>query len=320
MSDKIANLASEDDFERISPLKSTLRKLWRNPSARIGGILAFVMVAIAILVPLLDNYDAVRDRNLRGRYSEPDCVVGYISAFFGGELDSETYDFACEYPFGADKNGRSIFRRVGHGMSVSLSVSVLVVGLALFVGTLIGLSAGFFGGWVDSLLMRSMDIILAFPALLLAIVLVTIFGAGLTNGMIAIAVTQVPIYARLSRSMAISIRETEYVMSARSLGASEWRILWRHVLPNSLSPIIVQSTLLMGTAVIETASLGFLGLGQQPPFPELGKMLAESQQALLSGKWWLMVFPGFTIVLIVLGFNLLGDGLRDALDPRLNKS
>lgn len=320
MSDNIARIDSEPQGDLNSPLRNTILRLWGNPSARLGGFLAFLMVAIAILVPLLDNYDAVRDRNLRGRYNEPDCIVGHINAMMNGTVNSEIYEYTCEYPFGADKNGRSIFRRVGHGMSVSLSVSVLVVALALFVGTAIGLSAGFFGGWADSILMRSMDIILAFPALLLAIVLVTIFGAGLTNGMIAIAVTQVPIYARLSRSMAITIRETEYVMSARSLGASEWRILWRHVLPNSLSPLIVQSTLLMGTAVIETASLGFLGLGQQPPYPELGKMLAESQQSLLSGAWWLMVFPGITIVLIVLGFNLLGDGLRDALDPRLNKN
>lgn len=322
MSDKveIVKLDTEPLGELNSPFRNTMLRLWGNPSARLGGFLAITMIIIAILVPLLDNYDAKSDRNLRGRYNEPDCAVGYVNAVVSGTANSELYEYSCEYPFGADKLGRSIFRRVGHGMSVSLQVSVYVVIIALIAGTLIGLTAGFFGGWRDSVLMRLMDIILAFPSLLLAIVLVTIFGAGLTNGMIAIAVTQIPIYARLSRSMAITIRETEYVMSARSLGASEWRILFRHVLPNSLSPLIVQSTLLMGTAVIETASLGFLGLGQQAPFPELGKMLAESQQGLLSGKWWLMVFPGIVIVLIVLGFNLLGDGLRDALDPRLNKN
>ncbi len=321
-STKVAKIEAEETMVPHRTMwQDTLERLLRNPSARIGGIIVLVMISLAVLVPILDDYDPVRDNNLRARYAEPDCVIGWFSALASGELTAEnsTYEFTCEYPFGADKSGRDILRRVGHGMSVSLSVSVLVVFLALFVGTGLGITAGFFGGWADSMIMRFMDIILAFPALLLAIVLVTIFGAGLTNGMIAIAVTQVPIYARLSRSMAISIRNMEYVQAARSLGGSEWRILWRHVLPNSLSPLIVQSTLLMGTAVIETAALGFLGLGQQPPYPELGKMLADSQQSMYSGKWWVMIFPGLAIVLIVLGFNLLGDGFRDALDPRLKR-
>jgi len=319
----VAKLKTDESIiQRQTPLQKTLGKLRRNPSARVGGVLVAVMVTLALLIPILDNYDARSDRNLRGRYDPPDCVYGFGRAFFTGELFAaeSDYTFTCQYPFGADKNGRSIFRRVGHGMVVSLGVSVLVVFLALFVGSTIGLIAGVGRGWTDTVLMRVMDIILAFPALLLAIVLVTVFGAGLRNGMIAIAVTQVPIYARLARSMALSIREEEYVLATRSLGASESRILLAHVLVNSLSPLIVQSTLLMGTAVVETAALGFLGLGQQPPYPELGKMLADSQSALLSGTWWVMVFPGITIVLIVLGFNLLGDGLRDALDPRLSDS
>lgn len=321
-STKVAKIQAEDTMVPHRTMwQDTFSRLRRNPSARFGGMIVLVMIGLAVLIPIVDDYDPVRDNNLRARYTEPDCVIGWFSALTSGELTDEnsTYEFTCEYPFGADKSGRDILRRVGHGMSVSLSVSVLVVILALFIGTGLGISAGFFGGWTDTVIMRFMDIILAFPALLLAIVLVTIFGSGLTNGMIAIAVTQVPIYARLSRSMAISIRNMEYVQAARSLGGSEWRILWRHVLPNSLSPLIVQSTLLMGTAVIETAALGFLGLGQQPPYPELGKMLADSQQSMYSGKWWVMIFPGVTIVLIVLGFNLLGDGFRDALDPRLKR-
>jgi len=321
MSDVAKIQAEETMVPHRTMWQDTLSRLSKNPSARIGGVIVLVMVALAILVPILDDYDARRDSNLRARYAEPDCVIGWIGALSSGELAApdSTYEFTCEFPFGADKSGRDILRRVGHGMSVSLSVSVLVVFIALFTGTALGITAGFFGGVLDSVIMRSMDIILAFPALLLAIVLVTIAGAGLVNGMIAIAVTQIPIYARLSRSMAISIRNTEYVQAARSLGGSEWRILWRHVLPNSLSPLIVQSTLLMGTAVVETAALGFLGLGQQPPYPELGKMLADSQQSMYSGKWWVMIFPGMAIVLIVLGFNLLGDGFRDALDPRLKR-
>lgn len=312
----ISDTGTPEQIRHISQTRETLTRLWHNPTARVGGVLVFVMVTLAILVPLLDNYDAVRDRDLRARYAEPDCIIGWFSAILSeGGVPEE--GITCEHPMGADKNGRDIMRRVGHGISVSLSVGVLVVVLSLFAGTAIGLAAGFLGGWVDSLFMRLMDVILAFPALLLAIALVTVAGPSLVNGMIAIAVTQIPIYARLARSMSISIRNNEYVTASRSLGAGNSSILMRHVLPNSLAPLIVQSTLLMGTAVVETAALGFLGLGQQPPFPELGKMLADSQQSLASGKWWVMLFPGMAIVLIVLGFNLFGDGLRDALDPKL---
>ncbi len=319
MSD-VAKIDASDSPERESTLTSTLRRLGQAPNARIGGFLVFVMVSLAILVPLLDTGYDPRDADLRARYQEPDCIVGWFGALTNGSLAE--YEFTCEYPMGADKTGKGIMRRVGHGMSVSLTVSLLVVTVALVTGTTVGLVAGFIGGWADSVLMRGIDIMLAFPALLLAIVLVTVLQgsqiSGLFKGMIAIAITQIPIYARLARSMAISIRETEYVMAARSLGASNSRLLIHYVLPNSLSPLIVQSTLLMGTAVVETAALGFLNLGQEPPHPELGKMLADSQQSLQSGKWWVMAFPGLAIVLIVLGFNLLGDGLRDALDPRLN--
>jgi peptide/nickel transport system permease protein len=294
-------------------VQDTLSRLRRSPSARIGGLIVFIMVALSIAVPVLDRgYDATGDRNLPARYDPPDCVVGV--------LRGEDYNFSnmpCEYPMGADKNGRSIMRRVGHGMSVSLVAGVFSVALSVSVGTVIGLTSGYLSGWVDSLAMRLMDVILAFPSLLLAIALVTVAGPSLTNGMIAVSITQIPLYARLSRSMAISIRNMEYVTAARSIGANNGYIVFRHVLPNSLAPIIVQTTLGLGTAVVETAALGFLGLGQQPPFPELGKMLADSQESLASGKWWVMLFPGLAIILIVLGFNLLGDGLRDALDPRL---
>ncbi len=296
---------------RVTPLQSILLRLWQNPNARLGGMLAAVMVAIAILVPVLDaGYDATRDRNLRARYAEPDCLIGWGIGTLEGE-------WSCDHPFGADKLGRDIFRRVGHGMSTSLRVGVFVVIIATSIGSLVGLLAGFLGGWFESISMRLMDILLAFPALLLAIALVSMRGAGLMNAMYAIAITQIPIFARLARSMALSLRSSEYVLAARSLGASDWRLLSAHIFPNSLAPLIVQSTLLLGTAVVETAALGFLGLGQQPPTPELGKMLAESQQSLQSGKWWVMFFPGITIITIVLGFNLLGDALRDALDPRL---
>ncbi|MCY4009486.1 MAG: ABC transporter permease [Anaerolineaceae bacterium] len=306
-----ANATETKQGHRITPLQSILLRLWQNPNARLGGAIVCLMVALAILVPLLDaGYDPSRDRNLRARYAEPDCLIGWGLRTLEGE-------WSCDHPFGADKLGRDILRRVGHGMSTSLRVGVFVVIIATSVGSLIGLLAGFLGGWFESIAMRIVDILLAFPALLLAIALVSMRGAGLMNAMYAIAITQIPIFARLARSMAISLRSSEYVLAARSLGASEFRLLSAHVFPNSLAPLIVQATLLLGTAVVETAALGFLGLGQQPPAPELGKMLAESQQSLQSGKWWVMFFPGITIVTIVLGFNLLGDALRDALDPRL---
>jgi peptide/nickel transport system permease protein len=300
--------------ERLALVADFLRRLWRSPSARIGGFVVLMTVGISIGVPLFDHYDATRDRDLPARYSEPDCLIGVIRTHLNGDPNPMSLsDMPCEHPFGTDKVGRNIMRRVGHGMSVSLEAGVIAVSLSLVVGALTG-------GWMDSISMRIMDVILSFPSLLLAVAIVTMSPPpSLRKAMVAVAVTQIPVFARLARSMAISVRNQEYVTAATSVGARRSGILLRHVLPNSLAPLIVQSTLGLGTAVIETAALGFLGLGQQPPYPELGKMLAESQQSLASGKWWVMVFPGAAIILIVLGFNLFGDGLRDVLDPRLKK-
>lgn len=307
--------------KRYSFVKDTLQRMSRSPSARLGGFLVVVIVLLSIGVPILDDYNALRDRNLPARYAAPDCIIGWMDSFLNDREERVSLsNMSCEYPFGADKNGRSIFRRVGHGMAVSLVAGLFSVALAVTIGTVIGLTSGYLSGWVDSVAMRSMDILLAFPALLLAIAIVTVSGPGLRNGMIAVAITQIPIYARLSRSMAISVRNQEYVLAARSIGTGDLTIVRRHIFPNSLAPLIVQATLGLGTAVVETAALGFLGLGQQPPYPELGKMLAESQESLASGKWWVMLFPAIAIILMVLGFNLLGDGLRDSLDPRLRGS
>ena len=306
--------------DRMEVLRDFLRRLWASPSARVGGVIVLFTIGLSAGVTIFDNYDASRDSSLPDRYAVPDCIIGYVRSHLSDtEPDMALGDMSCKLPFGADKIGRDIMRRVGHGMSVLLRAGLIAVTLSLSLGTITGLTGGYMGGWIDSLLMRIMDVILAFPSLLLAVAIVTVAGPSLENGMIAVAITQIPVFARLARSMAISIRNTEYVIAAQSVGAGHGGILWRHVLPNSLAPLIVQTTLGLGTAVVETAALGFLGLGQQPPFPELGKMLAESQQSLASGKWWVMVFPGAAIVLIVLGFNLLGDGLRDVLDPRLKK-
>lgn len=281
--------------EYVPEWKALWARFRRNRSARIGAVIVFFYLAIALLVPVLDDYNARRDQNLPARFSPP----------------------SLEHPFGTDNIGRDIMRRVGHGAVVSLSVSVISVTFSVLVGVTLGQIAGFLGGLIDSVVMRIMDIMLAFPSLLLAIALVAIFGPGLRNAMLAIAIVNIPVYARLARSMAISVRSEDFVLAAESVGARRVHILWRHILPNSLAPLIVQATLGLGTAVVETAALGFLGLGQQAPFPELGKMLAESQQYLITGAYWGMLFPGIAITLVVLGFNLLGDGLRDTLDPKL---
>ena len=233
------------------------------------------------------------------------------------DLSSRLEPPSAEHWFGTDDLGRDVFRRVLHGARVSLQVAILSVSISLLFGSMIGLVAGMVGGWSDSVLMRLMDIMLAFPYVLLAIALVTTLGPGLRNTMIAIGIVYIPVYARLSRSVALSLRNEDYVLAARSIGSKQHRILFSHIVPNGLSPIIVQATLSMGIAVLDAAALGFLGLGQQPPYPEWGKMLVDSLQFILSGSWWVMLFPGLAIMLTVLGFNLLGDGLRDAMDPRI---
>lgn len=272
-----------------------LRRLSHSTNAWIGLALVFVFLAVAILAPIVDPYDARSDLDLRARLNPP----------------------SLEHPFGTDDLGRDVLRRVIHGARVSLQVAVLAVAISLSFGSLLGLIAGMTGGLVDNFLMRLMDIMLAFPYVLLAIALVAALGPGLRNTMIAIGIVYIPSYARLARSMALSLREEDFVTAARSIGAGKGRILFIHIVPNGLSPIIVQATLSMGTAVLDAAALGFLGLGQQPPFPEWGKMLVDSLQFILSGSWWVMLYPGLAIMMTVLGFNLLGDGLRDALDPRL---
>ncbi len=217
---------------------------------------------------------------------------------------------------GMDEVGRDMLSRIIYGSRVSLEVGFLSVIGAIMLGVLIGATSGYAGGWVDNVVMRLMDILLAFPSLLLALAIVTILGPGLLNMLYAIAIVSIPTYARLVRASVLSEKETDYVLAARAIGASHPRILFRQIMPNALTPIIVQGTLGIGTAILDAAALGFLGLGAQPPTPEWGTMLSRAQQVFFSAPH-IGIFPGLAIMLAVLGFNLLGDGLRDALDPRL---
>lgn len=223
---------------------------------------------------------------------------------------------SSDHLFGTDDLGRDVLSRVIYGARVSLWVGFFSVCASVIVGCFLGLIAGYYGGWVDTIISRCFDIILAFPSILLSIAIVTILGLGLTNALIAVAIVGIPTYGRLIRSRVISVSEEEYIASARVIGMSRSRILIKYVLPNSIAPVIVQATLGFGSAIISAASLGFLGLGAQPPTPEWGAMISQSRQYLLT-SYWTVLYPGLAIMLTVLGFNMLGDGLRDALDPKM---
>lgn len=271
------------------------RRLVANRLARFGMAIAAFFIFVALVSPIVSPYDAKTDSNLLERFQEP----------------------SLSHPLGTDEQGRDLLRRIAYGSQASLGVGLGAVSVAVIIGTLIGLISGFLGRSIDLVLMFLMDILLAFPGLLLAITVVALIGPGLRNSLLAISVVSIPVYARIARSTVLGLKQNEFVQAARAVGAPEGRILFHHIFPNSLSPIIVQGTLGIATAILETAALGFLGLGQQPPYPEWGAMLADSVQYVNSGAWWVVIFPGVAIMLVVLGFNLLGDGLRDALDPRL---
>ena len=221
-----------------------------------------------------------------------------------------------QHVMGIDGNVRDEFSRVIYGTRISLSIGFITIGAAVIVGALLGAIAGYAGGWISNAIMRVLDVLLAFPFLLLAIAIVAVLGPGLTNAMMAIATINVPAFARVMRSSVLTVKEEEYVVAARAIGAGPIETLFLHVLPNAISPLIVQGTLGIGTAILETAALSFIGMGAQPPDPEWGAMLAAERNQVFSAPY-LVFFPGLAIMVTVLGFNLLGDGLRDALDPRL---
>jgi peptide/nickel transport system permease protein len=279
--------------EVSSPWRDAWRTLRKNRMAMLGlGIIVF-FVAVALLAPVIARYP----------YDE-------------GELLNRNKPPSAEHWFGTDYNGRDMFSRIVYGARISLWVGTSSVIGSIVVGSLLGLLAGFYGRWIDMLISRIFDIMLAFPSILLAIAIVAILGPSLRNALLAIAIINVPTFGRLIRSRVMSLKEEEFVMAAKALGMTDARIIFHHLLPNSLAPIIVTGTLCVATAIIEAAALGFLGLGAQPPEPEWGKMLSDAKEYIQKAPWT-MIFPGISIMLTVLGFNLVGDGLRDAIDPRM---
>lgn len=271
------------------------RRLISLNTARLGMAIIGILLLVAVLAPIVHDYNPKIDSNLRERLNPP----------------------SREHLLGADNLGRDVLVRLIHGTRYSLGVGIISVSIALIIGGLLGMVAGFVEGKTGNIIMRCMDILLAFPGMLLAIAIVAVRGPGLNNTMIAIGVVSIPFYARLARSTVLGINAMEYIAAARCVGTTNSRILFRHIFPNILSPIIVQSTLGMANAILSAAGLGFLGLGQQPPKPEWGSMLSDSYKYLATGAWWVIIPPGVAIMITVLGFNLLGDGLRDVLDPRL---
>jgi ABC-type dipeptide/oligopeptide/nickel transport system permease subunit len=217
---------------------------------------------------------------------------------------------------GIDSNNRDLFSRVIYGSRLSLQIGIETIAVAILIGGLIGGVCGYFGGWVDNIIMRLMDILMAFPALLLAIAIVSVLGTGLINALVAIAIVSIPGYARVVRSGVLSVKELDYVTASRALGASDLRLIFTRILPNSLTPLIVQGTLGIASAILNAAALSFLGLGAQPPTPEWGLMLGQESNSVFNAPH-LVFFPGVAIMITVLAFNMVGDGLRDALDPRL---
>jgi peptide/nickel transport system permease protein len=290
--------------------RDTLGNVLRQRNAIVGLSIVGFLVFIALTADVIATHD-------------PDVPLLGVEQGVLKRDDPCIHLLGCaadrpEHYFGTDGNVRDVFSRVVHGARVSLQVGVLTVGFAIIVGTLIGSVAGYVGGLVDDLLMRVMDVVLAFPALLLAIAILTVLGKGLLNAQLAIAIVAIPIYARVMRASVLSVREHDYVTASRALGESAAGILARRILPNALTPIVVAGTLGIGGAVLDVAALSFVGIGAQPPTAEWGSMIGLERNQVFSAPH-LMIFPGIAITLTVLGFNLLGDGLRDALDPRLNR-
>jgi ABC-type dipeptide/oligopeptide/nickel transport system permease subunit len=293
--------------QRRSPTREVLRHLLKHSSGRAGIIILSILILVAIFAPLIAPYDPTQLLKQEKRRDTP-CIH-----LLGCPSDRQ------EHIFGIDGNSRDLFSRVIFGSRLSLQVGLVTMSFAILIGTIIGAIAAYAGGAIDNILMRIMDVLMAFPSLLLAIAIVAVLGTGLINALLAIGIVSIPRFARLVRSTVLSVKELEFVQASRALGGSPMHILFKRILPNAITPLIVQGTLGIATAILDAAALSFLGLGAEPPRPEWGLMLGEEKNSIFSAPH-LVIFPGIAIMLTVLGFNLLGDGLRDVLDPRLTRA
>lgn len=299
-------------LQSVSLWQLTRRRLLRRKSSIVGiAILAF-LILIALTAQWLAPYDPTTSML---------DTDGYPKEFAKKRLAPCIHLLGCpkdqpQHWMGLDGNIRDEFSRLLYGARLSLMIGFATVTFAIIVGTALGAVAGYFGGWLDNLIMRTMDVLLAFPSLLLAIAIVTVLGPGLINALLAIGIVSIPAYARVMRGSVLSVREMEFVSATRALGGSDAQILFGRILPNALTPLIVQGTLGIASAILDAAALSFLGLGAQPPTPEWGSMLGLERNQVFTAPH-LVFYPGLAIMLTVLAFNLLGDGLRDALDPRL---
>lgn len=287
-----------------SPAMDALRRLFRHRSAQFGMIMLAILILTAIFAKQIAPYDPIAPVDGAKRRSAP-CIH-----LLGCPASEQ------EHIMGMDGNSRDLFSRIVYGSRLSLQIGISTISFAIIIGGLLGALAGFLGGGVDNLIMRCMDVLMAFPSLLLAIAIVAVLGPGLINALLAIAIIEIPIYARVVRASVLAVKELDYVAASRALGASNIRLLFTRILPNALTPLIVQGTLGIATAILSAAALSFLGLGAEFPKPEWGLMLGEERNSVFNAPF-LVFFPGLAIMLTVLSFNLFGDGLRDVLDPRL---
>ncbi|WP_125154067.1 nickel transporter permease [Clostridium rectalis] len=288
-----SNTAINKKIGRRSRTKECLQLVIRNKAALIGLIIIILLILIAILGKLFMPYNP------------------YV-----GDLSQSLQGPSYNHILGTDEQGRDILSRIIDGTKISLRVGVTSVAIALSIGTVVGSIAGYYGGKIDTILMRIMDIVLAFPSLLLAIAFMSALGKGIDKAVIAISIVTIPEYARIVRGCIFSVKENEYVQAAKVIGNSDIKIIFKHILPNIMSPIVVRATLGISTAILETSALGFLGLGVQPPLAEWGSMLGAGRGYFYNAPH-IVLFPGIAITITVLAFNLFGDGLRDALDPKL---
>ena len=288
----------------------TVRNLFKQRNALLGMFLLLLLTLVAIFAPAIAPYDPIKSligvEDVEARQAP--CIH-----LLGCPADQP------EHFAGVDGNFRDEFSRLIYGTRVSLYIGFTTIGIAVIVGAIIGAVSGYLGGWADNVIMRFMDVILAFPSFLLAIFIITILGRGLQNALLAIAVVNVPVFARLVRASVLSLKEQEFVSATRALGAGHLRLLFVRIFPNAVPTLIVQATLSVASAILEAAALSFLGLGAQPPTPEWGTMLGTERNQVFTAPH-LVFYPGIAIMVTVLAFNLLGDGLRDAMDPRLGQT